>query len=43
MAVSEGANMPSTLKQSAYSKMQRFCMLQVRQPMPAVYQYPVSK
>ena len=31
------------LKQSAYSKMQRFCMLQVRQPTPAVYQYPVLK
>ena len=43
MAVSEGANMLLPLKQSAYSKMQRFCMLRVRQPMPAVYQYPVSK
>ena len=43
IAVSEGANMPSTPEASKYSRMLRFCMLRVRQPMQVVYQYPVWK
>ena len=43
IAVSEGANMPSTRKLSAYSKKPKSFMLRVKLPMQVVYQYPVLK
>lgn len=42
-AVSEGANMPSTPKQSVYSRKRRFSMHRVRQLTPVVYLYQVWK
>ena len=43
IAVSEGANMPSTRKQSKYSRMLRFFMLRVKRLMLVVYLYQVLK
>ena len=43
IAVSEGANMPSTQRLSRYSRMLRFSTLQVRQPTQVVLQYQVLR
>ena len=43
IAVSEGANMPSTRKQSKYFRMLRFFMLRVKRLMLVVYLYQVLK